>query len=67
VMARVPLMVGKAATAPPATGPPTRLASGQWLASRIPGVEAWFFDDEGHALRKNHIEDIHAWLVARSS
>jgi pimeloyl-ACP methyl ester carboxylesterase len=31
---------------------------GQWLASRIPGVEAWFFDDEGHALRENHIEDI---------
>ena len=40
---------------------------GQWLASRIPGVEAWFFDDEGHALRENHIEDIHAWLVDRSS
>jgi pimeloyl-ACP methyl ester carboxylesterase len=40
---------------------------GQWLASRIPGAEAWFFDDEGHALRENHIEDVHAWLVAHSS
>jgi pimeloyl-ACP methyl ester carboxylesterase len=40
---------------------------GQWLASRIPGVKAWFFDAEGHALRENHIEDIHAWLVDRSS
>jgi pimeloyl-ACP methyl ester carboxylesterase len=40
---------------------------GQWLASHIPGVEAWFFDDEGHALRESHIEDIHAWLVDHSS
>ena len=40
---------------------------GQWLASRIPRVETWFFDDEGHALRENHIEDVHAWLVDRSS
>ncbi len=40
---------------------------GQWLASHIPGVEAWFFDDEGHALRESHIEDVHAWLVDHSS
>jgi pimeloyl-ACP methyl ester carboxylesterase len=40
---------------------------GQWLASHIPGVEARFFDDEGHALRESHIEDIHAWLVDHSS
>jgi pimeloyl-ACP methyl ester carboxylesterase len=39
---------------------------GQWLASHIPGTEAWFFEDEGHAIRESHIEDIHAWLVARS-
>ncbi len=39
---------------------------GQWLASHIPGAEAWFFEDEGHAIRETHIEDIHAWLVARS-
>ncbi len=38
----------------------------QWLASRIPGVEAWFFDDEGHSVREDHIEDVHAWLVDRS-
>jgi hypothetical protein len=24
----------------------------RWLAAHIPGVEAWFFDDEGHALRE---------------
>lgn len=36
---------------------------GEWLASHIPGVEAWFFDDEGHGLREGHIEDVHAWLV----
>jgi pimeloyl-ACP methyl ester carboxylesterase len=40
---------------------------GQWLASHIPGVETWFFADEGHALRESHIEDVHAWLVERSS
>jgi pimeloyl-ACP methyl ester carboxylesterase len=36
---------------------------GQWLASRIPGAEAWFFEAEDHALRETHIEDVHAWLV----
>jgi pimeloyl-ACP methyl ester carboxylesterase len=40
---------------------------GQWLASHIPGVEAWFFDNEGHALREKHIADVHAWLIDRSS
>jgi pimeloyl-ACP methyl ester carboxylesterase len=40
---------------------------GQWLASHIPGAEAWFFADEGHALREDHIEDVHAWLVAHGS
>jgi pimeloyl-ACP methyl ester carboxylesterase len=39
---------------------------GQWLAAHIPGAEAWFFADEGHALREAHIEDVHAWLVERS-
>jgi pimeloyl-ACP methyl ester carboxylesterase len=40
---------------------------GQWLAAQIPGVEAWFFPDEGHSLRETHIEDVDAWLVERSS
>ena len=40
---------------------------GQWLAAHIPGVEAWFFEDEGHALRERHIEDINAWLLQHSS
>ena len=40
---------------------------GLWLASHIPGVETWFFDDEGHALREKHIEDINVWLLERSS
>jgi pimeloyl-ACP methyl ester carboxylesterase len=39
---------------------------GQWLAAHIPGAEAWFFDDEGHALREAHIEDVHTWLINRS-
>jgi len=32
----------------------------------IPGVETWFFDDDGHSVREHHIEDVHAWLVDRS-
>ena len=40
---------------------------GQWLASHIPGVEPWFFDDEGHALRETYIEAVHSWLADRSS
>lgn len=31
------------------------LSHGQWLASRIPGVEAWFFQEDGHGLPKDHI------------
>jgi len=40
---------------------------GQWLAAHIPGVETWFFDDEGHALREKHIEDMNTWLLECSS
>jgi pimeloyl-ACP methyl ester carboxylesterase len=40
---------------------------GQWLAAHIPGVETWFFPDEGHSLRESHIVDVDAWLVERSS
>jgi pimeloyl-ACP methyl ester carboxylesterase len=40
---------------------------GQWLASHIPGAETWFFDGEGHALRENHIEDVHGWLADHGS
>jgi len=38
---------------------------GQWLAAHIPGVEAWFFEAEGHALRESHIADVDAWLLDR--
>ncbi len=38
----------------------------QWLASRIPGAESLFFEDEGHGLQESHIEDVHAWLIDRS-
>ena len=40
---------------------------GQWLAARIPGAEAWFFEEEGHSLPEKHIGDIHAWLLERNS
>jgi pimeloyl-ACP methyl ester carboxylesterase len=38
---------------------------GQWLADRIPGVEARFYDHEGHSLQHNHIGEVHAWLAER--
>jgi len=38
---------------------------GQWLAARIPGVEARFYDNEGHGLRRQHIGEVHAWLAER--
>ena len=39
---------------------------GQWLAEHIPGVEAWFFPEEGHGMiRENHIGEVHAWLASR--
>ena len=38
---------------------------GQWLAARIPGVEARFYDNEGHGLREKHIGEVHAWLAGR--
>jgi pimeloyl-ACP methyl ester carboxylesterase len=38
---------------------------GQWLAARIPGVEARCYDNEGHGLRRQHIGEVHAWLAER--
>jgi len=36
---------------------------GEWLAKHIPGVEARWFDDDGHAtLAQNRVPEVHAWL-----
>lgn len=41
------------------------VSHGQWLADHIPGVEARFYDHEGHGLRESHIGEVHAWLAER--
>jgi pimeloyl-ACP methyl ester carboxylesterase len=38
---------------------------GQWLASHIPGAEAWLIDGEDHGLRERHVGDVHAWLTSQ--
>jgi pimeloyl-ACP methyl ester carboxylesterase len=41
-------------------------AHGEWLAARIPGVEARLYDDEGHlSLGAHHLAEVHAWLSDR--
>lgn len=39
---------------------------GDWLAKHIPGVEARWFDDDGHGtLAQKRVPDAHAWLSER--
>jgi pimeloyl-ACP methyl ester carboxylesterase len=39
---------------------------GEWLAGRIPGVEARLSDDDGHlTLLERHVGEVHAWLADR--
>lgn len=39
---------------------------GEWLAARIPGVEAHLTDDDGHlTLTETHLEEILRWLLER--
>jgi pimeloyl-ACP methyl ester carboxylesterase len=41
-------------------------AHGEWLAGQIPGVEAILSDTDGHlTLTARHLDEVHAWLVAR--
>ena len=40
---------------------------GEWLASDVPGAEAWIDDADGHlTLMERRIPDVHEWLLAHS-
>jgi pimeloyl-ACP methyl ester carboxylesterase len=42
------------------------LAHGQWLAERIPGVEAHLSEQDGHlTIQLERIGEVHAWLLER--
>jgi pimeloyl-ACP methyl ester carboxylesterase len=46
--------------------PAVPFSHGQWLAARIPGVDARFFPGEGHALREAHLDELLGWLIEHS-
>jgi len=42
------------------------IGHGEWLAARIPGVEARLLDDDGHlTLLQNRVPEVHGWLSER--
>ena len=42
------------------------VAHGEWLAERVPGVDARLSDEDGHiSLEHSRIGDVHAWLLER--
>jgi pimeloyl-ACP methyl ester carboxylesterase len=40
-------------------------AHGEWLAERIPNVDAHLSDEDGHLTLLHRVPDVHAWLLER--
>lgn len=40
-------------------------AHGEWLARRIPGVDAQLTESDGHLTLEATVPDVHAWLLER--
>jgi pimeloyl-ACP methyl ester carboxylesterase len=40
---------------------------GQWLAARIPGVDAHLSEDDGHLTLLHRVPEVHDWLLAQAA
>jgi pimeloyl-ACP methyl ester carboxylesterase len=39
-------------------------AHGRYLAAKLPGAQFRELPDDGHLTLQNHLDEVHAWLLA---